>query len=43
MAGPVTDALSSVAALASAAYDLMLQSAMETILRYGSLNQAWVV
>ena len=43
MSAPVADALSSVAALASAAYDLMLQSAMETILRYGSLTQAWLV
>lgn len=36
----MTDALAKVAAQASAAYELLLSSAMETVLRFGSLDQA---
>lgn len=39
MAAPVASALSGVAAQASVAYELLLSS-METVLRFGSIDQA---
>ena len=38
--GPVQDALATVAAQASQAYEMLLSSAMPLVLRYGSLEEA---
>ena len=44
--GHVTAALAKVAAVASIAYDMLLESSMPTMLQYGSVDQAvgeWLV